>query len=154
MRRTRWLILAAILAVTFTVGTTYFASVERARRDAPPPAKPLGVGVEGTAEGWHYRHDEGGCPVFEARAKKFQQAAKQLAESGAVELEDVAIRLYHQCGKTADEVASAKAQYDVGSGVMFSEGEVQITMGVPIGDAPPEGRLIKIVSSGVRFDTR
>ncbi len=154
MRRTRWLILAAILVVTFTVGTTYFAAVERARRDAPHAAKPLEEGVEGTAEGWHYRHDEGGCPVFEARAKKFQQAAKQLAESGAVELEDVAIRLFHQCGKTADEVASAKAQYDSGTGVMFSDGEVQITMGVPVDEQEPDGRLVKIVSSGVTFETK
>jgi lipopolysaccharide export system protein LptA len=154
MRRTRWLLLAAILAIAFTVATTYFAAVERARREAPRPAKPLSEGVEGTAEGWHYRHDEGGCPVFEARAKRFQQAAQQLAQSGAVQLEDVAIRLFHECGKKSDEVASAKAQYDVGSGVMFSDGEVRITMGVPEGDDPPEGRLMKIVSSGVTFDTK
>jgi lipopolysaccharide export system protein LptA len=154
MRRTRWLILAAILVITFFVGTAYYASVERARRDAPHAAKPLSEGVEGTAESWHYRHDDGGCPVFEARAKRFQQAAQQLAESGAVQLEDVALRLFHECGKKSDEVSSAKAQYDAGSGVMYSEGEVRITMGVPEGDDPPEGRLMKIVSSGVTFDTK
>jgi LPS export ABC transporter protein LptC/lipopolysaccharide transport protein LptA len=154
MRRTRWLILAAIIFITFTVISTYFAAVERARRDAPPPAKPLSEGVEGTAESWHYRHNEGGCPVFEARAKKFEQAAQQMSETGAVQLEDVAIRLFHQCGKTSDEVASARAQYDSESGVMYSDGEVRITMGVPADDDPPDGRLMKIISSGVRFDTK
>ena len=154
MRHTRWLILAAIILIAFAVVSTYFAGVERARRDAPPPVKPLQGGVEGTAEGWHYRHNEAGCPVFEARAKRFRQEAQQSGKPSHMELEDVALQIFKDCGKSADQVASAKAEYDAESGIMFSDGEVQITMGVPTGDEPPQGRLVKIVSSGVRFETK
>ncbi len=154
MRRTRWLILAAILLIMFAVVSTYYAGVERARRDAPPPVKPLQGGLEGTAEGWHYRHNEGGCPVFEARAKRFRQEAEQPGHPAHMQLEDVGLMLFKDCGRTADQVTSAKAEYDAEAGTMFSDGEVQITMGVPTGDEPPAGRLVRIVSSGVRFDTK
>ena len=150
MRRTRWLILAAICFIAVTVGIAYFAGVERARRESPPPPKPLRDGIEGTAEGWHYSHSEGGCPVFEARAKRFEQ----VAEPVTFQLQDVALQLFRDCGKTADQVKSAKAQFDVDSGVMFSDGEVEITTGVPASEGAPAGRLVKIVSSGVRFETK
>ena len=149
MRRTRWLILAAICFIAFTVGFTYLASMERARREAPNPPKPLKEGIEGTAEGWHYSHSEGGCPVFEARAKRFEQ----VSAPATFQLQDVALQLFRDCGKSADQVKSAKAQFDVDSGVMFSDGEVEITTGVAT-EGAPSGRLVNIISSGVRFDTK
>src|SRR4051794_14645277 len=134
MRRTRWLIVAAISLILFTVGFTYYARVARLRSEAPPPAKPLKEGLEGTAEGWHYSHNEGGCPVFDAHAQSFEQ----VKEPSSFRLKNVALQLFHECGKSADHVKTERASFDVDSGVMFSEDAVEITLGVP-SDAQAKG---------------
>jgi hypothetical protein len=46
-------------------------------------------------------------------------------------------------------VKCAKAEFDVGKGILYSEGEVEITMNVPE-DEQPNGRLMVIKSSGVQ----
>ena len=70
-------------------------------------------------------------------------------------LEGVGLRFYHLCGQSFDEVTSAKASFDTASGVLFSEGEVQITKGRQSeSEDAPTARLVKIVSSGVTYETK
>ena len=74
-----------------------------------------------------------------------------------VELEGVTLRMFSKDGKKFDEVKSAKAEFDVGQGLSFSEGEVEITMGVgadPAEAAKQEGRLIVIKTSAVHFESK
>ena len=69
-----------------------------------------------------------------------------------MELDQIELRLYHKDGSEFDLVRSDKAQFDMPAKSLFSEGGVEITMGVPAG-GPPRGRVLKIHSSGVRFES-
>ncbi|HLJ13570.1 MAG TPA: LPS export ABC transporter periplasmic protein LptC [Bryobacteraceae bacterium] len=149
MRRTGWLILAAIPILVFFVGSTYFSRVSVQKQDAPKPPRPLLPGVDATGEGWHYRSQKGQKAVSEISAK----SVRQITDPSKFELSDVELHLFHKDGEEYDRVKSAKADYDTASGMMFSDGQVEITMGVPA-DKPPAGQLLKIDSSGVTFDTK
>src|SRR5260370_29291666 len=56
-------------------------------------------------------------------------------------------------GAKYHHVQSAKAEFDMAQGILYSEGEVEITMGVAP-DAPPTGRLMVIKSSGMRVESK
>lgn len=149
MRHTRWLLLAALITVVAAVGYIYFGRLASMAKDNPAPVRPLPTGVEATAQEWHYSTKTGNCPQLEVRSKSF----RQVKEPATFELEGVNLQLFHDCGKEFDRVESAKAQFDTTTGIMFSEGEVQITMGIPAGKEPTEHQ-IKVTSSGVRFETK
>jgi lipopolysaccharide export system protein LptA len=149
MRSTRWLILAAITAIIVAVGYTYYSRAATAAHNAPPPVIPLPSGIDATAKEWHYRNSNGDCPVLDVRAKSF----KQIKDPSTGELEGVNLLLFHECGKTFDHITSAKAEFDTNTGVLSSDGDVEITMGIPAGEEPND-RLVKIVSSGVKFETK
>ncbi|MBC7926369.1 MAG: hypothetical protein H7039_11995 [Bryobacteraceae bacterium] len=66
------------------------------------------------------------------------------------------LHLFHKDAKSFDKVTSAKAEFDLPQGLLFSDGEVVITMGVPAeGEQPaPSGRLVTIKTSGVHFESK
>src|SRR6476660_5169497 len=157
MRRTRWLILAAISIIVFAVGSSYYKGLLRMRKDAPPPPKPLKLGVDATAEGWHYRKSDDKnrgpngepCPSMDVTAKSFVQ----VQQPSSYELDGVGLKLYHNCGTSYDEVKTPKASFDITSGVLFSEAEAEILRGVEA-DYPASNRVVKIIASGVHFETK
>lgn len=157
MRRARWLILAAITIIVVTLVISYSAQLARLQREAPETPTPLASGIEATAEGWKFRKTDDNrrgpngepCPVVEVAAKAFHQ----VKEPASFELQGVDLKLFRDCGKSVDEVKSAKASFDTTSGDLYSEGQVEITMGVPP-DRTGSSRLVKIVSSGVHFETQ
>lgn len=159
MRRARWLILAAITIIVFAVGSTYYGRLAVWQKDAPAAPTPLKSGVDSTAERWSFRqHNErargpGGqpCPTVELTAKK----SSQFKEPASYELEEVELKIFHRrdCGATLDQVNSGKASFDMGSGVLFSEGEVDIIMDLRADEAP-SGKNLRVHSSGVYFETK
>lgn len=157
MRRARWLILAAITIIVVVLASTYSARLARMEKEAPAAPKPLTAGIDATAEGWRYRKadatrrgpDGEPCPVVEVAAKSF----KQVKEPASFDLEGVDLKFFRRCGQTFDEVKSAKASFDTSSGMLYSEGEVEITMGLHPEENGPN-RLIRIVSSGVHFESQ
>ncbi len=74
-------------------------------------------------------------------------------EPNRLELEKVEIRLFKPDGDAFDQVRSARAQLDQASETLYSDGDVEITMGVPV-EGAPQGRLLTIRSSGVSFDVK
>ena len=148
MRRTRWLVLAAISFLLIAVGMSYFGRVTLQRKEARKPPRPLLPGIEGTAERWHYRKSNGPKPVAEISAGR----VRMIKEPSKYQLDDVELHLFHKDGGEYDQIKSARAEFDIASGIMFSGGEVEIVRGVKA-DEPPNGRLLKIRSSGVTFDT-
>jgi lipopolysaccharide export system protein LptA len=148
MRPIRWLILATISVIVVTVGATYYGRMTRMRENAPGRPEPLKSGIDLSAEGWHVRKTDHGRPIVEVKAQSF----KQVKEPSSFELEGVELKLFHEDGQSYDLVETAKASYDEGSGVLYSEGQVKITRGVTEG--ADLGRLVKIVSSGVHFETK
>ena len=60
------------------------------------------------------------------------------------------MQLFHDDGEKSDLISSDKAEFDVSAKTLYSDGEVDITMGVPA-DQPPTGRLLRIHGSGIHF---
>jgi lipopolysaccharide export system protein LptA len=145
MRRTRWLILAAISVIIVAVGATYYGRLARMNGDKPRPPQPLRPGVNLAAERWHHRQTDGDRPVVDISADAVQQVNDPLG----FELQGVELKLYHEDGKNFDQVNTAKASYNPATGLLYSEGRVEITMG--IGGRAAAGRLVKIITSGAYF---
>ncbi len=148
MRRTRWLFLVAIFGIIVFVGATYVNRKSRLERDASPPPKPLETGIDARSSDWVWVKNDGQKKIVEVRARSFEQGKSP----SQVQLQGLELRLYHKDGSEFDLVHSASAQFDMTAKKLYSDGDVDITMGVPV-DGPPHGRVVKIHSSGVTFES-
>ena len=146
MRLGRWLLLIAILAISYFVGRVFLDRKETLASSALPAPKLLESGLEGQANDWVYTQSDGDKPRVTVRAKKF----KQIKAPSVLELDGVQLQLFHKDSTLFDLVQCERAEFDIAGKTLFSEGEVDITMGVPAeGNAP--ARILKIHSSGVHF---
>ena len=100
MRRSRWLVLAAILGIVIFVGATYFKRKETLAKDAPAPPTPLETGIDGRANDWVYTQSDGTLPRVTVRAKSF----RQVKAPSAMELDGVELQLFHKDGRHYDLV--------------------------------------------------
>jgi lipopolysaccharide export system protein LptA len=146
MRRSRWLILAALVCIVAFVGRTYLIRKATLAQDAPSPPPPLDKGIDGRANDWVYTQSDGEHPRVTVRAKSF----RQVKSPSLMELEDVELRLFQKDATQFDLVKCASAQFDIAAKTLYSDGEVEISMGIP-SDGEPRGRILKIHGSGVRF---
>ncbi len=150
MRLSRWLILAAILAIVAFVGQTYIKRQQALARDKPAPPPPLETGIDGRATDWVYTQSDGEHPRVTVRAKSF----RQVKAPSVMELNGVELQLFHKDGDQFDLVRSEKAQFDIAAKTLYSDGDVVITMGKPAGKLVADedgGRIVTIHTSGVRF---
>jgi hypothetical protein len=151
MRRSRWLILAAIIGIVAFVGSTYFKRKETLAKETLAPPPPLETGLDGRASDWVYTQSDGEHPRVTVRAKSF----RQVKAPSLMELEGVQLQLFHKEGGEFDLVKSAKAEFDIAAKTLYSDGDVEIMLGEPAQGEPaqtePQGRILKIHSSGVRF---
>lgn len=153
MRRTRRLILVLIGLILASAGYTYYVQKITLARNAPSKPAALPDSVSSRANDWHHVEKRNGVPVYEINAKDYRMDAS----GNRVDLEGVTLRMFSKDGKTYDEVKSAKADFDVGNGLLLSEGDVEITMGVgadPAAAAKQAGRLVVIKTSGVRYESK
>ncbi len=147
MRWTRPLLLVAMLAILGGVGATFYNRLKEQNSGATARPKALPLGTSSAAEDWTYTEHRGDQPVAFVRAKDFQEV------EGKFQLTGVELHLFQKSATQYDLVKSARADFDIKQSVMFSDGDVEITMGEPADDSPP-GRLVVIRSSGVRFETK
>ena len=153
IRRARWLVLVVLIAIVSAVGFVYHAKKTAQARNAPKPPAKLPEEISARANDWTWESTRQGRPSVRIWATDM----KTNADSTHVELTGVRLHLFHKDGKTYDSVASAKADFDIPNSQMFSDGEVQITMGVPADQPeapPPGGRLVVVKTSGVHFDSK
>ena len=149
MRRTRWLFLAAIFGILVFVGVTYFKRIAKLIREAPTVlAKPLEENVNARSQYWTYGDFKGDKQRVFIQARNM----RQIRDSSAVELEGVEMHLFHKEDGKYDLVRSAAAQFNPSAKTLYSDGDVDITRDVPV-EGPQTGRIVKIHSSGVTFDS-
>ena len=146
MRHTRWLFLSAIVAIVFMVGATYYKRRAALANEVVVHPKPLEKGVDGRADYWEHTVFKGDQKHFTIRARNM----RVIKEPSLMELEGVELELFHDDGEKSDLIRSDKAQFDVDAKTLYSDGEVDIVMGVPA-DQPPTGRLLRIHGSGIHF---
>ena len=151
MRRTRRLILLLILAIAAAVGFIYIKQKTSLAKVAPPLPDSLPTGTSAKLKGWTLTKDDGSRSVFRIHARDM----REISGGNRYELEGVDLRVFHKVNDAFDQVRSEKALFDKSDGVLYSEGDVEITLGVPAGDVPkPTGKLLVIKSSGVRYDSK
>ena len=148
MRRTRWLLLVAIVAILSVVVVTYRAQKLAIKAESPPKPKALPLELNSTADLWEYTETKGN----QVTAKIYAKEARQSKDSTRIDLTDLQLRLYHKTGDAFDLVKSAAATYSSSDHRLYSEGEVDITLGEPA-EGEPKPDLVSIHSSGVTFDT-
>jgi len=146
MRWSRWLILAAIIAIITSIGVTYARRKASLAQDVPERPPVLEVGVDGRANDWVYTQSDGDHPRVTVRAKSFEQ----IKAPSLMELNGVELQLFHGDGATFDLVKSAKAEFDIAGKTLYSDGDVEIRMGMQPDEAPA-GRVVTIYTSGVHF---
>jgi lipopolysaccharide export system protein LptA len=147
MRRVRWLILAAIILIAIAIYTTYVQRKAALARDTVQPPPPLEKGIDGRANDWVYTQSDGDRPKVTVRAKSF----KQVRAPSVMQLEGVELQLFHKDGTAYDLVHSAEAEFDITGKSLYSEGEVEIEMGIPEDGSKPPGRILKVHATGVHF---
>jgi lipopolysaccharide export system protein LptA len=149
MRGARWLLLVAMAVIVGGVGLTYRAQQKILRDEAPakPPALP--PELNSSSNDWTWTEtDSKGCKTANIEAAE----TKEVKDSSRVDLKNVSLKLYKHCGDTFDLVKSASASFFSGEHRLYSEGDVEITLGVPA-DEPAKPNLVSIHSSGVTFDS-
>jgi len=157
MRRTRWLFLFAIIFIVFAVGATYLTRKGNLARDAPARPKPLARNFDGSFSKWCYSDQKGVTQHVHLCA----ETMKESAGSTGLDLDGVDLKLYNKEGTQYDLVKTQKALCDPTAKTLYADGEVDITLNcgahnenacVPVEGT--HGRIVKIHSSGVKFDTQ
>jgi lipopolysaccharide export system protein LptA len=148
MRGLRWVLLLAIAIILAAVGGSYFIQKARQARESPPPPTELPLNVAATSDLWIHTEYDGDRAVVEIRAEKM----RQIREPSEFELNGVELRIFQEGGY--DRVRSRQARYDIETGALYSDGDVEITLDVPSEEGLPEDDLVLIESSGVHFDTK
>jgi len=152
MRRAGWLVLVVIAAILGGVGYIYNAQKTAQARNAPKPPAKLPDSVSARANDWTWEQTRDGRPIVRIWAKDMRTNA----EATKLELDFVTLHLFHKDGKAYDRVTSARAEFDHPNARLFSDGDVEITMGVPADkeEPPPGNRLVVIKTSGVHFESK
>jgi lipopolysaccharide export system protein LptA len=147
MRKIRPLILLAILAILAGVAVTYYTRLKMQAGSGPAKPKALAPGTLSTSHAWTYKQTTNGKTTLTVTAEDTQEV------QGKQELTGVELQIFHKDANQYDHVKCAKAEFDMNQGVLYSDGDVEITMGVKV-DEPPTGRLIVIKSSGVHVESK
>jgi lipopolysaccharide export system protein LptA len=149
MRHARPLFLVAFLAILWGLGATYYARLQQQARNAPAKPAALPPGTLGTARAWKYTHTSNQKTVVTLHADDLREV------EGKQYLSGVTLDIQDKDGKQYNHVTCAKAEADLDAGMLYSDGDVEITMKVPLDQPPPpNGKLMKIKSSGVHVEIK
>ena len=150
MRGTRWLLLVAIAAILGGVALKYRASKRDQQDQAIPRPEALSTELNSSAMHWQYRDKD--HKTGRIMADIDAESMQQVKDSSRVDLKNVTMKLYAKDTEKYDLVKSAAASFSADDHHLYSEGKVEITIGVPV-EGQPERQLVSIESSGVTFDT-
>ena len=106
MRRTRRVLLLAIVLILSGVGGSYYIQKNRLAALAPKPPKPLPDNVQASNLDWCHYMGEGDNPKAEICAREMEVAD---GPSSKVRLRHVELKLFHKGGQVFDRVRSASA---------------------------------------------
>src|ERR1051326_1485507 len=148
MRGTRWLLLAAIVAIFSGLGLTYRALKKVQVAEAIPKPAALPDDLSSSALNWTYTETNSNHTTVEISARD----AREARDGSKVDLTNLTLKLHSKNGESYDLIKSAAATVFKTDHRFYSEGEVEITLAVPEkGD--PKHTPISIKSSGVTFHT-
>jgi lipopolysaccharide export system protein LptA len=149
MRIFRWLLLVAMALVAVGVVQVYQAQrkSQRSHQRAVPPS--VSLDTKTAATDWEWGQSGNGQPQVKLFAKSF----KQSADSEKAELQDLELRIYQKDGLHYDRVKTATAEFTTSTNKLYSPGQAQITLNVPVEGDPPHP-LTSITTAGINFDSK
>jgi LPS export ABC transporter protein LptC len=149
MRSLRWLLLVAMVLIAAAVSGLYRShrADRRSQRRSAPPSIPLDTKT--MAPDWEWSQSANGLPAVKIKAKQMTQSA----DGTKAQLEQIELDIYTKDGQHYDRVRSAWAQLTTSDHKLFSPGEAEITLEVPVKGDPPH-RLTSITASGINFDAQ
>ncbi len=150
LRRARWLILLAIVAIAATVTSVFYIQKEALRRNQPATSKPLPFNSAASANLWEYEMKSGDNSKLIIRAAHFEQ----VKDPPVFQLDSLEMEIRKADGSSYNLIKSAKATFDQTAGTMYAPGEVEITLGLSTNPAKPHGRTMKIRTSNVTLEVR
>lgn len=150
MRGTRWLLLVAIAAIVGGIVTIYRAQKKVNAKQAVPKPAALSEALNSAADDWEFNKKNGTapCPAYHIKAHKFEQSS----DSSHVDLTHVELRIYNKSCTSYDLSRSAAATFFANDNRMYSEGDADITLNIPL-SGESKHAPISIHSSGILVDT-
>lgn len=140
--------LAAMLIIAAAVTGIYHAQRVKARSARPktPPAVPLDT--KSMARDFEWGQSANGMPAVKGIARNM----KQSADGSRLEYYDLELQFYQKDGQHYDRVKSAYASLSTDTHKLYSPGDAQITLDVPVKGAPAH-QLTSITTSAISFDS-
>ncbi|MEP7353704.1 MAG: hypothetical protein ABI824_10775, partial [Acidobacteriota bacterium] len=149
MRRLRWLLPPVIIAIVIVLGGRYLKNKDILAHNAPAKPAPLAPGIASHTNEFCVVQSDGDRPRFEVCAA----SSTQLTNPPVTQLEGVKIKLYVDDARKYDYVTADKAQFDQAAKKLVTDGDFEITIGVPSDDKTPKGRLLSIRGAGGEFSS-
>src|SRR5208283_908740 len=150
MRGPRWLLLLAIAAILGGIGFTYRAMKRSAAAHALAMPTELPADLHSAAQLWHWVETD--AKTGHVRADITAVDFREIKDSSRVDLKGMKLRLPGKKGDTYDLVDAANAQFYKSDHRLYSEGEVQITLNLPMAGSPQRAPVI-VHSAAVTFNT-
>ena len=149
MRSLRWLLLAAMVLVAAAVLGTYRSQRRSQLSNRRKLPTPVGLDTKTAAVDWEWGQSSNGLPQVHISARNMTQAK----DGDTAELQDIELRIYQKDGQHYDRVKTAAAQFRTTDNKLFSPGEAQITLDIPVtGD--PTHQLTSITAASINFDSK
>jgi lipopolysaccharide export system protein LptA len=154
MRGTRWILLAAIVAILCYIGVRYRAQLKvlRVRDQALTKPAPLPNELNSASVDWCLAQTDTRNGTARTTFKVCAQDFQELKDSSRADLKGVTLRLSSKKGDTYDLIKSAAASFYKSDQHLYSDGDVDITLNVPV-EGVPKRALVSVKSSGVTYDT-
>jgi lipopolysaccharide export system protein LptA len=150
MRGMRWLLLVAIAAILGGVVYQYRAQKKLLAGNAPPTPAPLSADLSASAQHWHYRDTD--TKTSRIKADIDAESMQQVKDASRVDLKNVTMKIYGKDGKTYDLVKSAAATFNTAEKSLYSQGDVEITLNLPIAGPPAKPPTV-VKTSGLTCDS-
>jgi lipopolysaccharide export system protein LptA len=148
MRSLRWLLLAAIVLIAAAVAGIYHAQRTKQRSDRRPAPASIPLDTKTVAPDFEWGQSANGLPAVKGFAKNM----KQSADGSRLEYYDLELRIYQKDGTHYDRVKSGFAQLSTSDHKLYSPGDAEITLAVPVAGNPPH-QLTSITTSAINFDS-
>ena len=143
------MLLVAIVLIAAAVFGVYRTQriLQRSQRRPVPPSIPLDTKT--TTTDWEWEQScYNGMPCVKISAKNM----KASADSTQAELDRIELRIYAKDHLHYDRVKSAYAHFTTDDHKLYSPGDVEITLDVPVTGDPPH-RLTSVTAAGINFDS-
>ena len=150
MRGMRWLLLVAIAAILGGVAYQYRAQKKLLAGNMPVAPAPLSADLSASSQHWQYRDKD--LKTGRIKSDIDAESMQQVKDASRVDLKNVTMKVYSKDAKTYDLVKSAAATFNTAEKSLYSEGDVEITLNLPVEGQPAKPPTV-IKTSGLTCDS-